>query len=246
MPRGNANSDDRRSPAPTRSRRGTRPGLTRQESRELTRRRLLDAAKAEFARHGVEGANLTDILRAAGVSPGAFYHQFKDKMDLFLAVVDELSLLLRRMIREGRSNILQPGHDVLAWIEDLYMRGIAIAREHSDLYQIFMREMYAGNPRVHAYLEHDRALFHREIAEGLQQLIDEGRIPPIDTRWSAYLLWVLGLSSTAQQLLNPAADRDWARAMARFTIGGAAALAGIDGGPPVQAVAPDRRLDDLG
>jgi AcrR family transcriptional regulator len=198
---------------------------------------LIDAGKIEFARHGVEGANLTDILRAAGVSPGAFYHQFDDKMALFLAVVAELGELLRRMIREGRASILEPDRDILAWLEDLYMRGIAIARDHRDLYQIFMREMYAGNPRVHAYLDQDRALFRREIADGLQQLVDDGRIPPIDTRWASHLLWVLGLSATAQQLIDPAADRDWARAMARFTIGGAGGLVGIDGPPPAGLLA---------
>lgn len=212
--------------AAVRSRRGTRPGLSRAQSRELTRRCLIDAAKAEFARHGVEGANLTDILRAAGVSPGAFYHQFDDKMALFLAVVAELGEMLRQMIREGRTNILEPGHDILGWIEDLYLRGIAVAREHRDLYQIFMREMYAGNPRVQAYLDKDRELFRAEIADGLQQLIEGGRIPPIDTRWASHLLWVLGLSATAQQLADPSTDRQWSRAMARFTIGGAGGLVG--------------------
>lgn len=241
---GSKASTQEAAPPSGRRRRGTRPGLTRKASRELTRARLVAAARVEFAAAGLEGANLTDILRRAGVSPGAFYHQFADKTDLFLAVLAELSLLLRRLIRESRGTLDNPGADVRAWIEALYMRGIVIAREHRELFQIFMREMHAGNPRVHAYLEHDRGLFHREISDGLQALIDRGDLPPFDTGWAAYMLWMLSLSGAAQQLLNPADDAAWARAMARLTIGGVPGLQDIPGAVPVAAVPADERLDD--
>ena len=74
--------------------------LSRSESRELTRRRLLDAARAAFAARGFEGASLQEIQEIAGVSVGSFYHQFKDKADLFLAVLGELTLAVHRTLRE--------------------------------------------------------------------------------------------------------------------------------------------------
>jgi AcrR family transcriptional regulator len=49
---------------------------------------LLDAAAAEFAAHGYEGASLNRLLAAGGISKGAFYYYFDDKADLFATVAD--------------------------------------------------------------------------------------------------------------------------------------------------------------
>lgn len=69
---------------------GSRPRrLTRQESRAVTRQRLLDAAAAIFAERGFYGASLEDIAERAGFSRGAFYSNFDTKEDLFLALLDD-------------------------------------------------------------------------------------------------------------------------------------------------------------
>ncbi len=44
---------------------------------------LLEAARAEFAREGIERARVEDIARRAGVSKGAFYLHFRSKHDAF-------------------------------------------------------------------------------------------------------------------------------------------------------------------
>jgi AcrR family transcriptional regulator len=48
---------------------------------------LLDAARAEFARHGPEQARVEDIARRAGVSKGAFYLHFRTKHDAFEVIL---------------------------------------------------------------------------------------------------------------------------------------------------------------
>ena len=52
-------------------------------SRAETRRRLLDAAVALFAEHGLHGATSAQIARRAGVATGTFYLHFADKEALF-------------------------------------------------------------------------------------------------------------------------------------------------------------------
>lgn len=72
-------------------------GSPRPGSRERTRKRLLDAGRRAFARAGPGGANLKeDILVPAGVSVGSFYHQFRDKTELFVAVLEEPRALRRK------------------------------------------------------------------------------------------------------------------------------------------------------
>jgi AcrR family transcriptional regulator len=62
--------------------------LTREESRVETRRRLLDAAEQVFAERGFHGASIEEIAGRAGFSSGAFYSNFDDKQELFLALFD--------------------------------------------------------------------------------------------------------------------------------------------------------------
>src|SRR5512140_2506305 len=59
---------------------------------------LVDSARGEFARRGIEGARVEDIARRAGVSKGAFYLHFSSKegafqeiLQRFLGVMSELA-----------------------------------------------------------------------------------------------------------------------------------------------------------
>jgi AcrR family transcriptional regulator len=69
--------------------------LTRAESRELTRSRLLDAASVCFAERGFHGTTVEAIVSRSGYSRGAFYSNFSDLDELFLALLEQ------RMDREA-------------------------------------------------------------------------------------------------------------------------------------------------
>jgi AcrR family transcriptional regulator len=66
----------------------TRRRLTREESKEVTRMRLIEAAERLFIRKGFDDASVDEISEAAGYSRGAFYSNFGDKEQLLLAVID--------------------------------------------------------------------------------------------------------------------------------------------------------------
>jgi TetR/AcrR family transcriptional regulator, transcriptional repressor of aconitase len=66
----------------------TRKRLTREESKEVTRMRLIEAAERLFIRRGFDNASVEEISEAAGYSRGAFYSNFNDKEQVFLAVID--------------------------------------------------------------------------------------------------------------------------------------------------------------
>ncbi len=57
--------------------------------RDRTRQALLESAFAEIHSVGFQAASLSGILAGAGVSKGALYHHFPNKLALGYAVVDE-------------------------------------------------------------------------------------------------------------------------------------------------------------
>jgi AcrR family transcriptional regulator len=57
---------------------------------EATQTALLDAARDLFAARGYAAVPTEEIVQRAGVTRGALYHHFRDKQDLFRAVVEKL------------------------------------------------------------------------------------------------------------------------------------------------------------
>ena len=62
----------------------------RQRRAVATRRRLYEAAMAEYAQVGLEAARVEDIVAAAGVSWGTFFHYFPAKEDVLLDAAAEI------------------------------------------------------------------------------------------------------------------------------------------------------------
>jgi len=94
---------------------------TQRERSTSTRAALLRAARELFTEHGYAAVGTEAIVRAAGVTRGALYHQFADKADLFSAVfaaeqeelVERIGLLLADVA--DPSDVLEQGVD--AWLE---------------------------------------------------------------------------------------------------------------------------------
>ncbi len=61
--------------------------LTRDESRERTRERLLEAARLAVAQNGYDGTSVADIAEAAGYSKGAVFSNFDSKEALVLELL---------------------------------------------------------------------------------------------------------------------------------------------------------------
>ncbi|VFS57412.1 Potential acrAB operon repressor [Leminorella grimontii] len=95
---------------------------TKQQSLE-TRQHILDAAMQEFSRKGVTSTSLNDIALAAGVTRGAIYWHFKNKVDIFTAMwaqvessIDDVALRYRN---EFSSNPMQALRQTLIYVLQL-------------------------------------------------------------------------------------------------------------------------------
>jgi len=70
--------------APTRPKR--RP-TTKADQRAATMEQIFDAAEALFAKHGLYGVTLKEVAQQVGVHQSLLHYYFKDKKDLFDAVI---------------------------------------------------------------------------------------------------------------------------------------------------------------
>jgi AcrR family transcriptional regulator len=81
------------------------------------RTRILDGARACFARFGYEGATVRRLEQTVGLSRGAIFHHFRDKEALFLAVAEQDTLRMADIVAE--QGLVQVMRELLASPEAL-------------------------------------------------------------------------------------------------------------------------------
>lgn len=80
---------------------------TKEEAQE-TRNHILDTAERVFLKTGVSRSSLDDIAEAAGVTRGAIYWHFKNKADLFEAMMQRVSLPMEGMGARADGDLEDP------------------------------------------------------------------------------------------------------------------------------------------
>ncbi len=126
-----------------------RPRLTRQESRNQTRKRLLDAAAEVIVSKGLAATSVEDIVVHAGYTRGAFYSNYVSKLDLFGKLLEaDHARFKDRMRRLLNSTFRQK--DEYASPSDAHYEGLANAMLWAEARHHAMRDM--------AFREHLNAL----------------------------------------------------------------------------------------
>ena len=98
-----------------------------------TRNRLLDAAELLFQAQGVSQTTLQQIAQQAGATRGAIYWHFKDKADLFNAMMERVILPL-----EAPPKAAAVGHDdPLAEIEEGMVHALTLMTTDPQVRRVF-------------------------------------------------------------------------------------------------------------
>jgi AcrR family transcriptional regulator len=160
---------------------------------EETRAKLVRVARDLFARRGYNDVSTEEIVRRAGVTRGALYHHFRDKRDLFQAVVEEIEQEVMQKVAETALAMDDPWEQQTAAPSVL---GLAVWREIEAKYGLALVEsglrtvMDSGyiekqpvEPLAHLLLgaltegglligrSEDRQAARREVGEGLSRIL---------------------------------------------------------------------------
>lgn len=69
-------------------------GRPHAERRELTQQKIIGHGSKLFGKQGFEQTSINQVARAAGLTEGAIYHHYGNKINLFNAVVEHREMLL--------------------------------------------------------------------------------------------------------------------------------------------------------
>jgi AcrR family transcriptional regulator len=93
-----------------------KPQTRWQRDPEGMRKRILAAARAEFARFGIDGARVDRIAAAAGANKRMLYYHVGKKDDLYLAVLEAEYVRIRAGERELNLEALAPAEAIAALV----------------------------------------------------------------------------------------------------------------------------------
>jgi len=91
------------------------------KGRTETKNNIITAARTLFSFHGYSCTALEDILNAAGVSKGAFYHHFKSKEQLCRDIVEKV-LQEYKQLAESADDGAEPVEQLRFWLMRLIER----------------------------------------------------------------------------------------------------------------------------
>jgi AcrR family transcriptional regulator len=157
---------------------------------EPTRQRILEAARIEFAAHGLAGARIDRIARAASASKERLYAYYRHKADLFDAVL-ELNL------EEFAAAVAHGGETLADFARSLYDHSVSHP-EHLRMIDWARLErqdtLAAPSARIRD--------FHTEQVRGIQALQAAG---VVDAEWDPEHLSALVFGIVSCWIHEPAA-----------------------------------------
>jgi AcrR family transcriptional regulator len=139
----------------------------RQERKLLTRQSLMNAALQWVEEgHHFSSLSIREVAKRAGVVPTAFYRHFKDLDDLALNLVDELSLVLRQLMREVRQNRVNPAHI----IQDSVAQYCQYVAEQRVFFLFMSQSMTGGTTVLRQAVRSELQYFAKELVSDLQRM----------------------------------------------------------------------------
>lgn len=149
----------------------------REEKKRETRKTLMNAA-LELIGRGENFAvlSLRDVAKTAGLVPTSFYRHFDTLESLGLAIVDELGLMLRRLIREARQASADPGQRIRASVE-VYVRQVV---SDPRLFTFMVQCRTGGTPALRDAIRNEMRYFANELAGDLRRGGELRQLSPAD------------------------------------------------------------------
>ncbi|MDP1740916.1 HTH-type transcriptional repressor FabR [Polaromonas sp.] len=182
----------------------SRENLSRTERKDLTRGSLVRAAlKLIGEGRSFTSLGIREIAREAGVVPNSFYRHFNNTDELGLALVAEVGLTLRRLLREARQVEGEQDVDLLRRSVQAYQ---AYVKQNRRLFLFISSERSGGSRTLRAAIRNEVSHFTSEMVQDFRRMGDYSGLSTGDLQMICGLV-VTTMLAAAPEMLDLQADQ---------------------------------------
>ncbi|GLX63785.1 multidrug efflux transporter transcriptional repressor AcrR [Proteus sp. DFP240708] len=178
---------------------------TKRQAQE-TKQQIIDAALRLFTVQGVSATSLSDIAAAAGVTRGAIYWHFKNKVDLFTEACELTDLKIESLEIEYQSKYPDDPLFVLRELLIYILTSIVEDPKHNALLEIYFHKCeFVGEMTPIVEIRRELcAADHSRIEQSLSRCIEKKQLPTdLNLRRAAIMLRAMMTGLAENWLFSP-------------------------------------------
>ena len=172
----------------------------RAEQKSRTRDDLIAAGLKLSAQKGFSALSLREVAVEAGITPAGFYRHFHDMEELGLAMLDEVGVSLRRLLRDARKRVA-PGPDAVRLSVEAFLKFIT---ENGNLFRLLLGERQGASSTFRKAIHAELDRFVSEMSLDLQRTHEAIQMPLRDPAITAEAIVALVFTLGAEGLDLPA------------------------------------------
>ncbi len=161
-------------------------------SKPIRRAMIIKAAKPLFARKGFHNTTIEDIYKACEIAQGTLYLHFKNKHEIFRALVidllDRIQALIKPVYTEKPGITGHERNEFLEFIKEKNLRILEAVNQDRDLFRILLLEAPGLNSEIDQILARMNGIMFKQIESELFMAQRFGMIRRIDTNIGANMV----------------------------------------------------------
>jgi AcrR family transcriptional regulator len=175
-----------------------------QQRSEETRAKIMEAAIKLFSNRGYNKASVDEICEEAGISKGAFYHHFKSKQALFLALLDGWLQFVDNAIKATKDKTVP---ETFMQMTQAFPYIFETAGENLPMFLEFWLQASRDKKIWEAGIAPYRR-YHKYFTSLIKKGVDEGSFVEVDPELASRMIVSTAMGLLLQSLLDPK-GADW-------------------------------------
>lgn len=160
---------------------GTAAGSRRALDR---RKHIMRVAAKVFANQGYFTTTISDLAQAAGIAKGTIYWYFKNKREIMLAILEDVSLEIFQTFEDAMSGALDGLDSLLRCVRP----ALEMLEEHGPIYLMYFMEIGSSDEKIGNSYRRIYRVIHRGVESQLERGMEESVIRPLNPHLAAYMV----------------------------------------------------------
>jgi AcrR family transcriptional regulator len=145
---------------------------------------IVGAATELFSAKGYRGTSMRDLGDALGLHAGSLYVHIRSKEDVLYVIIDRISSVYERYMKEITSSDLPP----VEQLREVARNTLTLIGENSQAAKVYFHEWKNLSPRRQQKIIARRELFHTSVRGIIRGCVKDGTFRPVDDKLAAYAL----------------------------------------------------------